>query len=85
QFPIQLVSRIILASSNPGDIVFDPFLGSGSTAEAAIRNGRKTVGFEINNLYIDLAIERIKRIRYELENQVEQKSLFELLTDSFSG
>ena len=85
QFPIQLVSRIILASSNPGDIVFDPFLGSGSTAEAAIRNGRKTVGFEINNLYIDLAIERIKRIRYEQENQVEQKSLFELLTDSFSG
>ncbi|MDY6897135.1 MAG: site-specific DNA-methyltransferase [Cyanobacteriota bacterium] len=81
QFPIQLVSRIILASSNPGDLVFDPFLGSGSTAEAAIRKGRKIVGFEINDLYIDMAIERIKAIREEQLNQVEQKSLFELLTD----
>ncbi|MEB3277993.1 MAG: site-specific DNA-methyltransferase [Lyngbya sp.] len=81
QFPIQLVSRIILASSNSGDIVFDPFLGSGSTAEAAIRNGRKTIGFEINDLYIDIAIERIKAVRYEQLNQVEQKSIFELLTD----
>ncbi|EAW36848.1 site-specific DNA-methyltransferase [Lyngbya sp. PCC 8106] len=81
QFPIQLVSRIILASSNLGDIVFDPFLGSGSTAEAAIRNGRKIIGFEINDLYIDMAIKRIKTFLDEQSNRVEQKSLFELLTD----
>ena len=47
QFPMAVVERIIRACSNPGDVVFDPFVGSGSLIEAALRNGRQAVGFEI--------------------------------------
>jgi adenine-specific DNA-methyltransferase len=84
QFPIQLVTRIILGSSNVGDIIFDPFLGSGTTAEAAIKNGRKVIGFEINQEYINIAIERIKNIRYEKKQTFKQGNLFEIITDNSS-
>jgi adenine-specific DNA-methyltransferase len=77
QFPLALVERIILASSNRGDIVFDPFLGSASIAEAAIRSGRKALGIEINDSYIDVAIERIKRIRQEEDYKSRQYCIFE--------
>lgn len=60
QFPIELISRIIKASTNRGDIVLDPFMGSGSTAIAALKTGRKSVGFEIRTDYLDIAIERIE-------------------------
>lgn len=66
QFPIELVRRIILASSQVGQIVLDPFLGSGSTAEAAIREGRKVIGFEINEQYAELAAKRIENVKCEL-------------------
>lgn len=59
QFPIELVSRIIKASSNSGEVVLDPFIGSGSTAVAALRTGRKVVGFEISGKYLDIAVGRI--------------------------
>lgn len=84
QFPIQLVSRIILASSHQGDIILDPFLGSGSTAEAAIRNGRKVIGFEINPDYIQIAIERLKKVNDEVNNPIKQGDLFSLIPNSFS-
>ena len=78
QFPIELVRRIILASSNPGEIVLDPFMGSGSTIEAAIREGRKAIGFEINNAYVDMAIERIRRTREAFRIANSQRNLFDL-------
>jgi len=59
QFPAAVVERIIKASSNKGDIVFDPFLGSGTTAEVALRLGRKFVGFEIKEEYCKIAANRI--------------------------
>jgi len=59
QFPAAVVERIIKASSNKGDIVFDPFLGSGTTAEVALRLGRKFVGFEIKKEYCKIAANRI--------------------------
>ncbi len=58
QFPIALVQRLILALSNENDIVFDPFLGVGSTAVAAIINNRKAAGSEILKEYYDIACER---------------------------
>ncbi|WP_423201896.1 DNA-methyltransferase [Cylindrospermopsis raciborskii] len=70
QFPVELISRIILASSHPGDIIFDPFFSSGSIAEAAIKTGRKAIGIEINPNYVNIAVQRVKNIRYEEENQV---------------
>jgi len=59
QFPIALIERIIRACTNPGDIVLDPFLGSGTVAEAALRTGRSVVGFEILPRYVRIAEERI--------------------------
>jgi adenine-specific DNA-methyltransferase len=60
QFPTAVVDRIIRACSNPGDVVLDPFMGSGSLAEAALRAGRQAIGFEINAEYVDLTAERLR-------------------------
>ena len=57
-FPVGLIDRII-ASTN-ADIVLDPFMGSGTTAVAAIRNDRHYIGIDISQEYVDLANERIK-------------------------
>lgn len=59
QKPEKLFERIILASSNKGDVVLDPFLGSGTTAVAAKKLGRKFLGFEIEKKYYVLALKRL--------------------------
>ncbi|MFQ6084568.1 MAG: DNA-methyltransferase [Candidatus Aminicenantia bacterium] len=59
QFPVELVERLVLALTNPGDWVVDPFIGVGSTAIAAILHGRKAVGADIVEEYIKIAKERI--------------------------
>ena len=59
QFPIEMVERMLKASSCPGDLVLDPFMGSGSTAECALKNGRNVIGFEIKKNYIGYAEQRI--------------------------
>lgn len=76
QFPKALIERITLASSNPHDVVFDPFSGSGSTLEAAARTGRKAIGIEINPDYVSIAIRRIKTLRAEQQTIAAQTSLF---------
>lgn len=60
QFPTAVVDRIIRACSEPGDVILDPFMGSGSLAEAALRAGRQAIGFEISADYVDLTAERLK-------------------------
>lgn len=55
QFPDQLAIDHILSWTNEGDIVFDPFLGSGTTAIAAIRTGRRFIGSEIDAEYFEVA------------------------------
>ncbi len=59
QFPIELIERLVLALTNPGDWVLDPFLGVGSTALAALAHKRRTVGAEIKSDYNDITYERI--------------------------
>lgn len=59
QFPIEMIERIIKASSNTHDVILDPFIGSGTTAIAAQRNNRFVIGFEINPAYIDIMKNRI--------------------------
>ena len=66
QKPLELLNRIILASTHEGDKVFDPFSGSGSTGIAAIRNGRQFVGCEKEQEYIDLSIARLSLEKYPL-------------------
>jgi len=58
-FPVALVETLLLNSTSPGDIVLDPFLGSGSTAIAAVKNGRDFVGIEINPEFKALAESRL--------------------------
>lgn len=61
-FPEQLVRDHILTWSNTGDIVLDPFMGSGTTAKMAIETGRNYIGFEISLDYCKMAEERIKQL-----------------------
>lgn len=77
QFPTSLVDRIIRASSHKAEVVLDPFMGSGSLADAAIRSGRRAVGFEINPAYLDIAAERLLTVQRELEDRSRQSSLFD--------
>lgn len=60
-FPIELPSRCIKIGSKPGDLVLDPFLGSGTTAEAAQALGRRWVGYELNAEYHALIAERTRQ------------------------
>jgi site-specific DNA-methyltransferase (adenine-specific) len=59
QKPEKLLAKIILASSNPGDLVLDPFLGSGTTSVVAKKLGRRYVGIEIDEKYSCLAEKRL--------------------------
>jgi site-specific DNA-methyltransferase (adenine-specific) len=59
QKPEKLINRIILASSNKGDLVLDPFIGSGTTAVVARKLGRKYLGFEIEKKFYILAHKRL--------------------------
>ncbi|MFC1667725.1 DNA-methyltransferase [Candidatus Omnitrophota bacterium] len=58
QKPVQLLERIILASSEKGDVVLDPFSGSGTTGIAAYRLKRKYIGLDLEKNYLDLTIKR---------------------------
>lgn len=58
-FPMELVERIIKAACPPGGIVLDPFMGSGTTALAALKNGCSFIGIELKQEYIQMALERI--------------------------
>jgi len=69
QIPLQIMNNILLVGSSLDDIIFDPFLGSGTTAIASIRNNRRFVGAEIDNKYFDLSCKRI-------EDELRQGRLF---------
>lgn len=60
QFPVELVERLVLALTEPGDWVVDPFIGVGSTAVAAILHGRKAAGADIVPEYLHTAHERVQ-------------------------
>jgi len=59
QFPVELVERLVLSMTNANDWVFDPFMGVGSTAIAALIHKRKAIGAEIMPEYVAIARERI--------------------------
>lgn len=62
QKPLALLYRVLLASSNPGDVVLDPFFGTGTTGEAALRLGRRFIGIERDPQYAQLARERLDQV-----------------------
>lgn len=72
QKPVALLERIISASSNPGDVVLDPFCGCGTTIEAAQRLGRRWVGIDVTILAVDLMRKRMEdRFGDEVASQIE--------------
>lgn len=73
QKPEKLLEKIIIASSNPGDIVFDGFMGSGTTLAVAMRLGRRFVGADINLGAIQTTTKRLLSVAASLENRAEIK------------
>src|SRR5690606_30803584 len=59
QKPVALLKRIVLASSNPGDTVLDPFAGSFTTGAVALETGRKFIGIEVNDEYVKIGLRRM--------------------------
>lgn len=63
QLPVELVSLIVRCASEPGDLVVDPFNGSGTTGVAALQAGRKYIGIDASEKFIDLADKRLRVLR----------------------
>lgn len=61
-FPEQIANDHIISWSNEGDVVYDPFMGSGTTAKAAVLTGRAYIGSEISQEYADIAEQRLSQL-----------------------
>ena len=72
QMPLAILDRIIKATSNPGDVVLDPFNGSGTTVLSAALLGRRYVGIELNGDYVEMAR---RRLEHALEKVGEELGL----------
>jgi len=77
-FPEKLVNDHIITWTNEGDLVYDPFNGSGTTAKMSILNNRNWIGSEISNEYCDIIEERVKKALEEKrkEKEIESPTLF---------
>ena len=67
-FPEKLAADHIISWSDPGDVVLDPFMGSGTTAVAAIKTGRRYIGFECSAEYCSIAEKRINEVKENARN-----------------
>lgn len=81
-FPPALIEPCILAGSRPGDIVLDPFMGSGTTAEVAILHGRRYLGCELNEEYRGLQDARIRCATAAPNLALAHTSLFDTVPNS---
>lgn len=68
QKPLDLMRRIIKSSSNEGDLILDPFMGSGTTGVAALELKRKFIGIDIEKEFIELSIKRLEDVLTMKEN-----------------
>ena len=76
QKPEKLIAKLVLASSNKGDLVFDPFLGSGTTAVVAKKLGRRFVGIEIDHTYCCWALKRLRLAEEDVTIQGYENGVF---------
>lgn len=76
--PLQLdvIERCIDLWSNPGDIVFDPFMGIGSVPYCAVKQGRYGMGIELKESYFKVAVKNLKLAEFESNNKAQQMSIF---------
>ena len=63
QFPVEMVERLVLSMTNPGDIVLDPYMGVGSSIVAALMHGRKGYGCDVVDAYVEIAKERVAALQ----------------------
>jgi site-specific DNA-methyltransferase (adenine-specific) len=63
QLPVPLLERLLLMSSDEGDIVLDPFIGTGTTAIAAKRLARRFIGIDIDSKYVDIANAKLETVK----------------------
>ena len=88
QKPLKVLSHLIRLASRPGDLIFDPFMGVGSTGVAALQLGRRFIGIEIDPLYFKAASKRIEEViptlfKDELEYTQETSSIEEEAEEPF--
>ncbi len=76
--PYKLIERIIETASNPGDIVFDSFMGSGITQAMAMKMGRKFIGADINLGAIQITTKRLINVAQDLKSQDDKYTGFEV-------
>lgn len=75
QFPEAVVERIVRAASNVGELVLDPFSGSGTTLAVSMRAGRRSLGIEIREDYCALAASRLVETRHAITDENKQAAL----------
>lgn len=80
KLPAELIKKILMYSSEEGDVVLDPFLGSGQVAVVSKMLGRKYIGFEIVKKYYEFAKERIERDVYRIKEKNKETKNQKLLT-----
>jgi len=74
---VAVIDRVVRSSSRVGDVILDPFMGSGTTAEVGIRTNRLVLGFEIEPKYIRIAEKRIDKVLQLLEDEARQQPLID--------
>ena len=63
QKPLDLLKRIVLSSTNKGDVILDPFTGSSTTGIASAMNDRKFIGIDMEKDYLELSIKRFNNLK----------------------
>jgi len=76
QKPEALLERIIKVSSNPGDIIFDCFMGSGTTQAVSMKLGRRFIGSDINLGSIDTTIKRLSKVAKEIVETIHEETIY---------
>jgi DNA modification methylase len=72
EFPLALAGRCIALTSREGDLVLDPFVGAGTTAVAAVELGRRCLGYDISEKYIDVAVRRLTAAERRRQRSFEE-------------
>ena len=80
-YPEELILPCIMAGSNKGDTVIDPFNGAGTTGVVCLKNGREYIGIELNRDYVALSEERLASVKEEIEREKDQYCLFDMEDD----
>jgi site-specific DNA-methyltransferase (adenine-specific)/site-specific DNA-methyltransferase (cytosine-N4-specific) len=76
-FPTELPKWFIKLFTQQGDVVLDPFVGSGTTAVAAVQMGRCYAGIELNPEYVDVSLNRLTQIQIQLPDIIEEQEVYQ--------